>query len=52
MGIFFWLFVVLAALWLIFWLGVHITGGFIHILIILAVISLIVHFVRGSRAAV
>ena len=49
MGLFFWLFLVLAALWLILWLGVHITGGLIHILIVLAVISLIVHFVRGGR---
>lgn len=52
MGLFFWLFLVLAALWLILWLGVHITAGLIHILIVLAVISLIVHFVRGgSRTA-
>jgi hypothetical protein len=48
MGLFFWLFIVLAALWLILWLGVHITSFAIHLLIILAVISLIVHFVRGS----
>jgi hypothetical protein len=49
MGLFFWLFLVLAALWLILWLGVHIASGMIHLLIVLAVISLIVHFVRGSR---
>ena len=47
MGIFFWLFVLLAALWLIFWLGVHVTSFAVHVLIVLAVISLIVHFVRG-----
>jgi len=53
MGIFFWVFVVLAALWLVLWLGVHVTSFAIHVLIILAVISLIVHFVRGSsRTAV
>lgn len=49
MGLFFWLFLVLAALWLILWLGVHITSGLIHLLIIVAVISLIVHLVRGGR---
>jgi hypothetical protein len=43
------LFFILLALWLIFWLGVHITSGLIHLLIIFAVIALIVHFVRGSR---
>ena len=48
MGLFFWLFIVLAALWLILWLGVHITSFAIHVLIILAVISLIVHFARGK----
>ncbi|MBV8205375.1 MAG: hypothetical protein JO041_01175 [Acidobacteria bacterium] len=50
MGLFFWLFLVLAALWLILWLGVHVTSGLIHLLIIVAVISLIVHFVRGGRS--
>jgi hypothetical protein len=49
MGLFFWLFIVLAALWLILWLGVHIVSGAIHILIVLAVIALIIHFVRGGH---
>jgi hypothetical protein len=49
MGLFFWLFLVLAALWLILWLGVHIVSGAIHILIAVAVICLIIHFVRGGR---
>lgn len=42
------IFVVLVALWLIFWLGVHVTSGLIHILLVLAIIALIMHFVRGS----
>ncbi len=46
------IFVVLLALWLIFWLGVHITGAFIHILLVLAIIALILHFVRGSSRRV
>lgn len=41
--------IILAIIWLICWLGVHITVAAIHILIVLAVISLIVHFVRGRR---
>jgi hypothetical protein len=49
MGIFLWLFFVLVALWLIFWLAVHITSGLIHLLLLVAVISLIIHFVRGPR---
>ncbi len=40
------IFVVLLIVWLICWLGLHITFAAIHILIVLAVISLIVHFVR------
>ena len=47
MGLFFWLFLVLAALWLILWLGVHIAGGFIHLLIIVALNFLVIHFIRG-----
>jgi hypothetical protein len=49
MGIFLWLFFVLLVLWLIFWLAVHVTSGLIHLLLVVAVISLIVHFVRGPR---
>ncbi len=33
--------VILLVLWLVGWLGFHILGGFIHILIILAVIAVI-----------
>lgn len=49
MGIFLWLFFVLVVLWLIFWLAVHVTSGLIHLLLVVAVISLILHFVRGPR---
>ena len=43
-------FIVLLVAWLIVWAGLHLVGGAIHILLALAVISLIVHFVRGRRA--
>ncbi len=43
------LFILLVALWLIFWLGVHITSGLIHLLLIVAIISLVLHLVRGPR---
>ena len=48
------MFLILAIVLLILWAGgffaFHIAGFFIHILIILAVISLIFHFLRGGRA--
>jgi hypothetical protein len=40
------LFVVLLIMWLLGFLAFHIAGGLIHILLIVAVISLVVHFVR------
>lgn len=45
------LFFILLAAWLIVWAGLHLAGGFIHLLIVLAVISLIVHFARGHSHA-
>ena len=46
----------IAAVFLVMWLlgfaAFHVTSGLIHILLILAVISLVMHFVRGSGAAV
>ena len=45
------LFVVLLVLWLLGFFAFHVAGGLIHLLLILAVISLIIHFVRGRSAA-
>lgn len=44
------LFIVLALAWLFGWGALHIAGGLIHLLVILAVISLIVHLMRGRGA--
>ena len=44
------LFVVLLVLWLLGFLAFHVAGGLIHLLLIIAVISLIAHFFRGRRA--
>jgi hypothetical protein len=41
------LFIVLFLVWVLGWFAFHIAGGLIHILLIVAVISLIVHFARG-----
>jgi len=43
--------VVLLILWLLGFLAFHVTVGFIHILLVLGIIMIIMHFVRGSRAA-
>ena len=37
----------LLVLWLLGFLVVHIGGGLIHILLVVAVIVLVLHFVRG-----
>jgi hypothetical protein len=44
--IFIVLFFVLLFAWLIAWLAFHVAGGMIHLLLIIAVIALILHFVR------
>ena len=36
--------------WIVSWLAFHVAGGLIHILLIVAVISLLVHFMRGRAA--
>ncbi len=48
---FLFLFFVLVAVWLTAWAAFHIAGGAIHLLLILAVICLLIHFVRGRSAA-
>jgi hypothetical protein len=45
------LFFVLLVTWAMAWLVFHVAGGLIHLLLIIAVISLILHLFRGSRAA-
>jgi len=45
------LFIVLLVAWLLGFLAFHIAGALIHLLLIVAVVCLIVHFVRGRSAA-
>ena len=40
-------FAVLLIMWLLGFTVFHVAGGLIHLLLILAVISLVMHFVRG-----
>jgi hypothetical protein len=42
------LFAVLLVLWLMGFFAFHVAGGLIHILLVVAVICLIVHFVRRA----
>ena len=46
------LFAVLLVAWLLGFVAFHVAGGLIHLLLLLAVISLVVHLVRGRGAAV
>lgn len=41
--------VILLIAWLLGLVAFHVTAWFIHLLIVLAVISLVLHFVRGPR---
>jgi hypothetical protein len=45
------LFVVLLIAWLGGFTVFHVAGGLIHLLLVFAVISLVLHFVLGPRAA-
>jgi len=44
--------VVLMVLWLGLFLGLHLTSFLIHLLVVFAVISVIMHFVSGTRNTV
>jgi Family of unknown function (DUF5670) len=45
------IFFVLLVIWLVGWAAFHVASGLIHILLVIAIISLILHFFRGSRSA-
>jgi len=44
------LFLVLLVMWLLGFFAFHVAGGLIHLLLIVAVVSLVLHFFRGHRA--
>jgi len=44
------LFFMLIGVWLVMWIGFHLVGGVIHLLLIIAVISLILHLFRRRTA--
>ena len=42
--------IVLALLWGFGWFAFHAAGGLIHLLLVVALISVVIHFMRGTRA--
>jgi hypothetical protein len=44
------LFFMLLGAWLLAWIVFHVAGGLIHLLLIVAVISLLLHLFRGRSA--
>ena len=45
------IFGILLLLWLLGFTVFHVASGLIHLVLILAVVALVVHFVRGRRIA-
>ncbi len=43
--------VILLVMWLLGLFAFHVAGGLIHLLLIIAVISLVAHFLRGRSTA-
>jgi hypothetical protein len=43
--------IVLAVLWALGWFAFHAAGGLIHLLLIIALIAVVVHVVRGRARA-
>ena len=41
--------IVLAVLWALGFFAFHVSTGLVHVLIVLAVIALVMHLVRGNR---
>jgi hypothetical protein len=50
-AVFLTLFAVLLVLWLLGFTAFHVASGLIHLLLVIALISLIMHFVRGRSVA-
>jgi len=45
------LFVILLVMWILGFFAFHVAGGLIHLLLIIAVISLVFHLIRGRSVA-
>jgi hypothetical protein len=45
------IFVILLVLWLLGWVGFHVLGAYIHIVLVLALIVLVIQLFSGRRSA-
>ncbi len=52
MSIFMLLFIILLIGWILGWGVFHVAGFLIHLLLIVAIIALILHFIRGAARTV
>jgi hypothetical protein len=43
--------IILLICWALGFLAFHVTAGFIHLLVVLGLVLVVVHFVRGARTA-
>lgn len=46
------IFVILLVLWLLGWVGFHVLGAYIHILLVLALVVLVIQLFTGRRPVV
>jgi Flp pilus assembly protein TadB len=46
-SLFLLIFFVLLIIWLVSWLAFHVAGGLIHLLLVIAIIALVIHLLRG-----
>lgn len=46
------IFVILLVLWLLGWIGFHLLGAYVHLLLILALIVLFIQLISGRRPVV
>ena len=47
---FLFLAILFLVIWLVSWVAFHVAGGLIHLLLVLAIGALILHFVRRTRS--
>ena len=45
------IFVILLVLWLLGWIGFHLLGAYIHVVLLLALVVLVIQLFSGRRSA-
>lgn len=46
------IFVILLILWLLGWIGFHVIGWYIHLLLVAAVVVLLIQLISGGRRSI